>query len=201
MVALLDIAMRYHLVVVEDACEAIGAEIGSRRAGSFGDAAVFGFYPNKQITTGEGGIVVARDGEAARRMRALRNHGRYESQSSDPCWFDHAELGYNYRLSEMQCALGLAQLSRIGEILARREAVARRYCDLLGGNSDMRLPAVEIPGQRPSWFVFVVRLAERFSQSDRDGVVRALAGAGIACGRYFAPIHRQPAYASGSETI
>jgi perosamine synthetase len=201
MEALADIAMRYRLVLVEDACEAIGAAIGSRRSGSFGDAAVFAFYPNKQITTGEGGIVVARDGEVARRMRALRNHGRYESQQADPSWFDHAEVGYNYRLSEIQCALGLAQLSRIEETLVRRAAIAQRYCELLGGNSDLRLPPVEVPGQRLSWFVFVVRLAERFTQSDRDEIVRALAGAGITCGRYFAPIHRQPAYASASETI
>ncbi|HTV82760.1 MAG TPA: DegT/DnrJ/EryC1/StrS aminotransferase family protein [Acidobacteriaceae bacterium] len=194
--ALLDIAQRHSLMLIEDACEAIGAEIGGRRVGSFGDAAVFGFYPNKQITTGEGGMVVTLHGEAANRMRALRNHGRYEAHASGAdagsAWPDHVELGYNYRLTEMQAALGLAQLGRIDSILAGREAIARRYAELLGGDENLQLPAVDIPGQRMSWFVFVVRLI----QTGRDGVMRALADAGIATGRYFAPIHLQPAYSA-----
>lgn len=194
MAALLEIARRHGLKVIEDACEAPGAEMDGGRAGSFGDAAVFGFYPNKQMTTGEGGMVVTRDEKAARRMRALRNHGRYE-MGGEHSWFDHAELGYNYRLSEMQCALGLAQLGRMEEILARRAAVARRYGELLAGEENVLTPAPDAEGRRTSWFVYVVRLAERFSQADRDGVMRTLAAAGIATGRYFAPIHRQPAYA------
>jgi perosamine synthetase len=175
--------------------------------GSFGDAGVFAFYPNKQITTGEGGMVVTRSADVARRIAALRNHGRYESDpagiaqtpESSGSWFEHAELGFNYRLSEMQCALGLAQLARIEAILARREAIARRYCELLGGDSNLILPAIDLPGQRLSWFVFVVRLAARFSQADRDRVQRDLAAEGIATGRYFAPIHLQPAYAAWRE--
>lgn len=191
--ALLDIARRHNLVLIEDACEAIGAEIGGRRVGSFGDAAVFGFYPNKQITSGEGGMAVTLHGDAADRMRALRNHGRYESRAAaGGAWLDHVELGYNYRLSEMQAALGLAQLKRIDPILARREAIARRYTELLGGDPSLQLPALDIPGQRLSWFVYVVRLM----QADRDRVMRAMADAGIATGRYFAPIHLQPAYAA-----
>jgi perosamine synthetase len=203
-VALLEIAKRHNLCVIEDACEAIGAEIEGRRVGSFGDAGVFAFYPNKQITTGEGGMVVTRHAETARRIAALRNHGRYESESQtsaqpadtglDHAWFDRAELGYNYRLSEMQCALGLAQLARIDGILARREAIALRYCHLLRGDPDLLLPATDIPGQRLSWFVFVVRLAQSFAQADRDRISHDLAAAGIATGRYFAPIHLQPAY-------
>jgi perosamine synthetase len=201
--SLLPIAERHKLLVIEDACEAVGAEIGGRRVGSFGDAGVFAFYPNKQITTGEGGMVVTRSADVARRIAALRNHGRYESDppgiaqapDSSGSWFEHDELGFNYRLSEMQCALGLAQLARIEEILARREAIARRYRELLGGDSNLILPAIDFPGQRLSWFVFVVRLAERFSQADRDRVQRDLAAEGIATSRYFAPIHLQPAYA------
>lgn len=199
MVQLLDIANRHHLRVIEDACEAIGAEAGRQRVGSFGDVGVFAFYPNKQITTGEGGMMVTRDSDIARRMRALRNHGRYESSElsgPDASWLNHAELGFNYRLSEMQCALGVMQLQRIEEILARRAEVARCYCKLLSGNQQIHLPVVEIPGGRVSWFVFAVRLAERCSQDDRDGVMRSLARAGIATGRYFAPIHLQPAYAA-----
>jgi perosamine synthetase len=201
--SLLPIAERHKLQLIEDACESIGAEIGGQRVGSFGDAGVFAFYPNKQITTGEGGMVVTRSADVARRIAALRNHGRYESDpagiaqtpESSGSWFEHAELGFNYRLSEMQCALGLEQLERIEEILARREAIARRYCELLGGDSNLILPAIDLPDQRLSWFVFVVRLAERFSQADRDRVQRDLAAEGIATGRYFAPIHLQPAYA------
>jgi perosamine synthetase len=202
MQVILEIARRHNLLVIEDACEAIGAEYRGRRVGSFGDVAVFAFYPNKQITTGEGGIVVTPDAETARRLRALRNHGRYEIASCfEPSWLDHAELGFNYRLSEMQCALGLAQLRRLDEILARRAAIARRYCDLLAGDQRLQLPAPEIPGQKLSWFVFVVRLAESFTQADRDRVQRALAAQGIATGRYFAPIHLQPAYAAWRESV
>jgi len=204
MPALLDIARRHNLILIEDACEAIGAELAdsladppdARRAGSFGHAAVFAFYPNKQITTGEGGMVVTSDADIARRIRALRNHGRYELNSRpEPSWLDHAELGFNYRLSEMQCALGLAQLQRLDAILARRAAIARRYCQILSIDPRLRLPTLEIPGQRLSWFVFVVRLADAFTQADRDRITRALAEQGIATGRYFAPIHLQPAYA------
>ena len=194
--ALVEIAERHKLVLIEDACEAIGAEIGGRRVGSYGSAAVFGFYPNKQITSGEGGMAVTPHAETADRMRALRNHGRYERQSAGAeaggGWLDHVELGYNYRLTEMQAALGVAQLGRIDGILARREAIARRYEDLLGGDPGIQLPALEIPGQRLSWFVYVVRLM----QADRDRVMHAMADAGIATGRYFAPIHLQPAFAA-----
>jgi perosamine synthetase len=194
--ALLDIAQRHKLVLIEDACEAIGAEIGGRRVGSFGDAAVFGFYPNKQITAGEGGMVVTLHGDAANRMRALRNHGRYESHvagaESGGGWLDYMELGYNYRLTEMQAALGVAQIGRIDEVLARREVIARRYAELLSGDENLQLPALDIPGQRLSWFVFVVQLL----QANRDGAMRAMADAGIATGRYFAPIHLQPAFSA-----
>lgn len=189
--ALLEIAQRHKLELIEDACEAIGAEIGGQRVGAYGDAAVFGFYPNKQITAGEGGMVVTPHADAAIRMRALRNHGRSESGASAG-WLDHMELGYNYRLTEMQAALGLAQLRRIGAILARREEIARRYAELLSGDDNLQLPALEIPGQRLSWFVFVVRLL----RTDRDRVMRAMAEAGVATGRYFAPIHLQPAFSA-----
>lgn len=185
MPALLDIARRHGLKVIEDACEALGAEIGDRRLGTFGDAAVFAFYPNKQITTGEGGMLVTQDADVARRVRSLRNHGRYGD-----AWLEHAELGYNYRLSEMQAALGVEQMRRVEEILARREAVARRYRALLAGNAAVHVPEVDVPGKRLSWFVFVVQVPER------DRVAERLAAGGIATGRYFAPVHRQPAYAA-----
>jgi perosamine synthetase len=208
MAALLGIARRHNLLIVEDACEAVGAEIDSRHVGTLGDAGIFAFYPNKQITTGEGGMVVTSNAQVAQRVAALRNHGRYKSgcgqpenapESTDP-WLEHAELGFNYRLSEMQCALGLAQLARIDAILARREAIARRYCDLLSDDPYLQLPPTNIAGQRLSWFVFVVRLVPAFSRADRDRVMQTLAERGIATGRYFAPIHRQPAYAAWRES-
>lgn len=189
MQAILDIAARHRLLVIEDACEAIGAEYQGRRVGSFGHAAVFAFYPNKQITTGEGGIVVTRDADLARRIRALRNQGRYETDD----WLQHSELGYNYRLSEMQCALGIEQLKRIETILAARAALARRYHDRLK-SEPLVLPPLEIPHSRISWFVYVARLLPEFSPAQRDAVLRALTNQGIGCARYFAPIHLQPAY-------
>ncbi|MGC9291536.1 MAG: DegT/DnrJ/EryC1/StrS family aminotransferase [Acidobacteriaceae bacterium] len=192
MAALLEIAQRHHLRVIEDACEAIGAEYDDKKAGSFGDAAVFAFYPNKQITTGEGGMIVTRDPALARKMRALRNQGRYETDD----WFQHEELGYNYRISEINCALGLEQLRRIGPILARREAVARAYTGFLHANVDLVLPPLGLPRRRISWFVYVVRLHGRFTQAQRDAVLRGLTAQGIGCGRYFAPIHLQPSYAA-----
>jgi len=193
--ALQSIARRHNLLILEDACEAIGAEFGSppnaRRAGSFGDLAVFGFYPNKQLTTGEGGAVLARNPAHAARLRSLRNQGR--AATGD--WLDHAEPGYNYRLSDIACALGRVQLSRIGEILALRASAAERYYELLAGIPGLELPPLARPGLTISWFVYVVRLPE---QVDRDRVRAHLAARGIATGRYFAPIHLQPAWRSVS---
>jgi perosamine synthetase len=192
MAAIMDIASRHGLFIIEDACEAIGATYQDRMAGSFGDAAVFAFYPNKQITTGEGGMVVTRRPELAAHIRALRNQGRYDSTD----WLQHAELGYNYRLSEINCALGLAQLKRIGPILQQREKVARQYQHSLAEISELILPATDIPEINISWFVYVVRLAVTFTEADRDSIIATLTNAGIGCARYFAPIHLQPSYAT-----
>lgn len=192
MAAIMDIASRHHLLVIEDACEAIGATYQGHQAGSFGDVAVFAFYPNKQITTGEGGMVVTRRPELAERIRALRNQGRYDSTD----WLQHAEVGYNYRLSEINCALGLAQLQRIEFILQQREQVARQYQHSLAEISELILPATDVPNTRISWFVYVVRLNEALTEADRDSIVAALTHAGIGCARYFAPIHMQPSYAA-----
>jgi perosamine synthetase len=186
--ALEAIARQHNLVMVEDACEAIGAEYGphAHRVGSFGNLAVLGFYANKQLTTGEGGAVLARDPAHAVRLRSLRNQGR-----SGTDWLDHTEHGYNYRLSELACALGRVQLSRIDEMLALRRAAAERYNELLGRVPALGLPPLSLPGRTISWFVYVVRLPENI---DRDRVRASLATRGIATGRYFAPIHLQPAW-------
>jgi perosamine synthetase len=186
MSSILEIARKHDLLVIEDACEAIGAEFLGRKAGSMGHAGVFAFYPNKQITTGEGGVVVTQDATLATRIRALRNQGRYPADD----WFQHTELGFNYRISEMNCALGLAQLKRLEEILQKREAVASAYHQRLCRCASLTLPPAAVPGGRISWFVYVVRAA------NRDAIMRGLLDAGIGCGRYFAPIHLQPSYAA-----
>jgi perosamine synthetase len=188
---ILEIAERHGLLVIEDACEAIGAEHRGRKVGSMGHAGVFAFYPNKQITTGEGGMVVTRDEALARRIRALRNQGRYETDD----WFQHTELGYNYRISEINCALGLAQMSRLEEILRKRAAVASAYDQRLSRHHELTLPPLWVAEGRVSWFVYVVRLRNG-ARVERDAVMRGLSAAGIACGRYFAPIHLQPSYAA-----
>ena len=191
MPALQAITQRHGIALIEDACEAIGARIGDRPIGSFGEIAVFAFYPNKQITTGEGGMVVTPRPDLAARMRSLRNQGRGETDD----WFQHAEVGYNYRLSEINCTLGLGQMGRLQSILERRREIAREYNAALATLPGLIVPALDVPGVRLSHFVYVVRLAERFSGGDRDRIVHDLARQGIGCGRYFAPIHMQPAYA------
>ena len=196
--ALKAIASRHNLLILEDACEAIGAQFGdppdSHPAGSFGNLAVLGFYPNKQITTGEGGAVLAHSPADAARLRSLRNQGRQPTGD----WLDHAEPGYNYRLSDLACALGRVQLSRIGEILARRQAAAERYQALLQDIPGLELPPLNLPQRTISWFVYVVRLPQ---QIDRDHVQAALAARGISTGRYFAPIHLQPAWRSHPSSV
>jgi perosamine synthetase len=190
--AILEIARRHHLCVIEDACEAIGAEFDGRKVGGWGDAGVFAFYPNKQITTGEGGMVVTENPRVAAKIRALRNHGRANSDD----WFEHSELGYNYRLAEMNCALGISQLKRIDAILSRREEIARKYNEKLKGIENLRLPALEVARRKLSWFVYVVRLPGTLTQIHRDWIMNEMHRRGIGCGRYFAPIHLQPAYRS-----
>jgi perosamine synthetase len=189
---ILEIAARHGVRVIEDACEALGAEYRGRKAGGIGDLGVFGFYPNKPITTGEGGMLVTRDGRLAETIRALRNQGRRAADG----WLDHTLLGYNYRLSEINCALGLSQMHRIDAILAQRENRAACYREHLRMVSELTLPVFEIAAGRVCWFVFVVRLAECFTQEDRDAIVTYMETRGIGCGRYFAPVHRQPLYAA-----
>jgi perosamine synthetase len=189
---ILDVAARHGLRVIEDACEALGAEYGGRKVGGLGDLGVFGFYPNKPITTGEGGMVVTRDRRLAETIRALRNQGRQPADA----WLNHSLLGYNYRLSDINCALGISQMKRIDSILSRRENRAACYHEHLRTVPDLILPVLQAAKGRACWFVFVVRLPTRCTQEDRDGVVGFMAARGIGCGRYFAPLHRQPLYAA-----
>ncbi len=184
--AILALAREHNLRVIEDACEAVGAEYHGRKVGALGDAGVFSFYPNKAITTGEGGMLVTGDPELARTVRALRNQGRRDGDG----WLEHSLVGYNYRLPDINCALGIAQLERIESILARREAVAKRYAAALTGCRDIVLPQMSVPEGRISWFVFVVRLPIGV----RERVLRVLTEHGIGCRAYFPPIHLQPLF-------
>ncbi len=181
-----DIAETYDLPVIEDACEAMGAEYKSRKVGTLGRCAVFSFYPNKQMTTGEGGVIVTDDQEWADLFRSLRNQGR----TKDGGWLVHERLGYNYRLDELSSALGVAQLERIEELLARREEVAEMYKQRLSRTEGITLPYISSE-VKMSWFVYVVRVAEGV---DRDRVMARLEKKSVACGRYFSPIHLQPLY-------
>jgi len=187
MQAITEIAAEYGLAILEDACEAIGAEFRGKRVGGFGKAGVFAFYPNKQMTTGEGGMVVTNDAGIAGRCRSLRNQGR----DADGRWLKHVCLGYNYRLSDVQAALGLAQLERLDDMLAKRARIAERYISLLRTEDSLEL--LETPSHsKRSWFVFVVRTTAPFAEEKRDALRAHLASAGIASQVYFPPIHCQP---------
>ena len=188
MIELEQLAQRHELILVEDSCEGFGGRVGAtpRAIGSFGRASVFGFYPNKQITTGEGGMICTDDDVFADSCRALRNQGR-EGMS----WLAHQRLGYNYRLSEMNAAMGAVQVDRLDEILDARTRVARLYMDRLLDNRFLILPTLA-DDTHMSWFVFVVRLNDLFEAGDRDALMAELRADGIGCNNYFPPIHLQP---------
>ena len=171
--------------MIEDSCEALGAERNSKKAGSFGDCAVFAFYPNKQITTGEGGMVVTNDAKAANYMRALRNQGRAPGDN----WLSHTYLGYNYRLDEMSAVLGAVQMSRIEELMRKRQQVADWYGEYLADVPQVEAPQVIPATTRMSWFVYVIRLDLSL---DRARVAKSLADRNIPVRPYFLPIHLQP---------
>ncbi len=180
------IAEEHDLLLIEDSAEALGSRLNENPCGSFGHAAIFGFYPNKQITTGEGGAVVTDDEKLAELCRSMANQGR-----GDDGWLGHVRLGYNYRLDEMSAALGLSQLERIEEIVAARAQVAAWYLEELKDEDDIVVPSVA-DDVRMSWFVFVIRLADAFTRADRDRTMEALRAQGISCRDYFQPIHLQP---------
>jgi perosamine synthetase len=174
---------RHGLALVEDACEALGARYKGRPLGSHGHPVTFAFYPNKQITTGEGGAVVTGSSEEHELLVSLRNQGRLETSS----WLQHGRLGYNYRLDDVSAALGIGQLEKLDRILAGRREVAARYAELLSG-LDLELPLADDAEHERSWFVYVVKLAGGI---DRDAVIHRLAADGIACAPYLPCIHLQ----------
>lgn len=178
-------ARDYHLPVIEDSCEALGATYKGQPAGMLGDYGIFAFYPNKQITTGEGGVIITSDDKAADLMRALRNQGRAPGDT----WLSHTHLGYNYRLDEMSAALGIVQMSRLDELLRKREQVAEWYGDRLGEIPGVEVPIVEAYTTRMSWFVYVIRVDKKI---DRDLLAKRLESRGVPVRPYFLPIHLQP---------
>jgi perosamine synthetase len=180
------LAQKHELILIEDSCEGFGGMSGARPIGSFGRAGVFAFYPNKQITTGEGGMIVTDDDHFASICRALRNQGREGME-----WLAHQRLGYNYRMSEINAAMGIAQIQRVEEILENRRRVAHLYIERLMTNRYLILPTLS-SADRSSWFVFVVRLNDLFEPADRQQILSALRAEGIGCNTYFPPIHLQP---------
>jgi len=184
---LMELARTYKLHVIEDACEALGAEYEGRRVGTLGDVGVFAFYPNKQMTTGEGGMMVTDDDRIAMLCRSMRNQGR----AAERDWLQHVRLGYNYRLSDIHSALGLAQLERIDELLGGRARVAALYERALGGHPFLKLPS-SVPDCRRSWFVYPIQVLSLGAGSLRDRILTALRARGIACQSYFPAIHLQP---------
>lgn len=192
-----EIADRHGLVVIEDSCESLGSEYKGIKAGNgaLSHGAVFAFYPNKQITTGEGGMVVTDDDEIARLCRSMCNQGRGETG----VWLSHERLGFNYRMDELSAALGVAQMRRIEEIIQKRQRVADMYNERLSKIPGVQLPYISPEVTRMSWFVYVIRVAvdekdPRRQAQIRDRVMQHLLDNGIGCRPYFTPIHLQPFY-------
>jgi perosamine synthetase len=224
------LAARYEIPLVEDCCEALGGRCGNEIVGGYGRLGVFGFYPNKQITTGEGGMIVTDDGRLADACRSMRNQGRAAADSGGIAsgralgsgasasgagsggggggggggsameagqglgsWLMHERLGYNYRLSEINAALGAAQMERLDEILELRQIVAQMYTLRLSGNADLILPTLA-PETSMSWFVYVVRLNDQFTAEDREYIIQGLRRHDVGASNYFPPIPQLPFY-------
>lgn len=180
-------ADQYDLWIIEDSCEALGAEYKGRPAGSLGDVGAFAFYPNKQMTTGEGGILVSDREDWADLFRSLRNQGR----DIFDAWLNHTRLGFNYRIDEMSAALGLSQLKRLDDLLSQRARVAGWYTEYLAGLEGITVPEIAPTTTKMSWFVYVVRVNNEIG---RNRLMELLGEEGIPSRPYFTPIHLQPFY-------
>lgn len=187
MTEIMNLAEKHDLKVIEDSCEAIGAEHKGDKVGTIAHASVFAFYPNKQLTTGEGGMIVTDDQEIAKLCTSMRNQGR----SSNARWLNHVRLGYNYRLDEMSAALGIAQLERVEEILAKRKDAAQKYNALFADLDAVKTLTISEDTTKMSWFVYVVQIDKVYN---RDQIMEDLRAEGVQCKPYFTPIHLQPFY-------
>ncbi len=177
-------AKKYRIKVIEDACEAIGNSVADKKLGSFADIGVFAFYPNKQITTGEGGMLVTNDADLQQKFELLKNHGR----SMNGELYDQISFGWNFRMSDINAALGLSQLKRLDKIISQRQKVAQLYTANLANDSQIICPKFNSPQINSAWFVYVIQI------NNPDFIKNKLAKRGIQCGRYFAPVHLQPYY-------
>jgi dTDP-4-amino-4,6-dideoxygalactose transaminase len=179
------VAARHGLRLIQDSCEALGAEYHGDPLGSHGTSCVFAFYPNKQITTGEGGVVTTHSREEWRLLRSLRNQGRGDEGG----WLEHVRLGFNYRIDDIRAAIGIGQVEQLDEILELRSSVARRYDELLGGIAGVELPCRDDSTHKRSWFVYVVVLPDNAA---RERVIGVLEREDIGYNRYLPSIHLQP---------
>lgn len=210
------IAKKHKLFLIEDSAEALGSEYSpptnfglnnggkkadwknnsklvggkGKRCGGFGDAGVFAFFPNKQITTGEGGMILTNNKKIYELCQSMANQGREFSGGE---WLKHERLGYNYRLDEMSCAMGIVQMKRLKKIMIKRARVASIYNRKLKGIKDLEVPYIK-PGNKLSWFVYVVKLNNKFAGKKRDKIIEKMAKKGIQCSNYFQSIHLQPFY-------
>ncbi|MEM7754646.1 MAG: DegT/DnrJ/EryC1/StrS family aminotransferase [Planctomycetota bacterium] len=192
------LAAKHEIPMIEDCCEALGGKHKGRAAGTFGRAGVFGFYPNKQITTGEGGMIVTDDERLAEICRSLRNQGRGSANAPSAerdsgAWLRHERVGFNYRMSEINAAMGVAQMTRLDELLERRSATATMYMRRLAGVPHLVLPTIDAHTEM-SWFVFVPRLEAGYTREERDRVIRGMRNHEVGAADYFPCIHLQPAY-------
>jgi len=180
------IAKKHKLYLIEDSAEALGSKYKGEKCGSFGDVAIFSFYPNKQITTGEGGIILTNNKKIADFCYSARNQGRRLEVDK---WLEHIRLGYNYRMPEVCAAMGIVQLRRINEILRKRAKIASFYNKKLKDFKE-----IDLPYNTESWFVYVIKLNKKYSEKARDKIIRRMSQKGIQCSNYFSPIHLQPYY-------
>ena len=183
------IAKKYKLFLIEDSAEALGSEYKGKKCGSFGDVSIFAFSPNKQVTTGEGGMIMTNNEDIANLCRSMASQGRKIKNGK---WLEHVRLGYNYRLNEMSSAVGLSQMRRIKEIIKKRQSIAKLYAKKLAGIENIELPYVA-EYANISWYLYVIKLTGQFAKK-RDVVMQKLLEQGVECRDYFQSLHLQPLY-------
>lgn len=188
--SILRIAKKYKLKIIEDSCEALGSKYKGKNCGTFGEVSVFAFYPNKQMTTGEGGMIVTDNKKIAELCYSWRNQGH----SGRDKWLDFIRLGYNYRICDINCALGISQLSHIEKTIKKRDWIARTYNKYLGPIKGLIIPYVAPYTTKMSWMHYVPQLSPKYSRKDRDIILLKLRKVGIGCRDYFPPIHLMPPY-------